>query len=282
MQISAKIIADTESSFTGKRITSLQLVMPRFILAQFNKHRVFSNNALSSRAIPVKKLLEQVRNDYVQPIFWGKNKSGMGADEELSGEQKELAQEVWYRAAMQMADAAEQLTGVGLAKEAANRLLEPFMWEHVIVTATEWDNFFNLRLAHDSQREMQALARAMKDAMDVNTPDKSRFHLPYITMTEILEWQQSKGITTAEVLYDAYKYFAPISAARCARVSYLNHDQSAPSFEKDMALAERLLAACHVTCFEHQAHALNYPHNYRANFIGWQSYRYDLEHAGEL
>lgn len=32
-----------------------------------------------------------------------------------------------------------------LTKQLCNRLLEPFMWHRVLVTSTEWDNFFELR-----------------------------------------------------------------------------------------------------------------------------------------
>ena len=83
------------------------------------------------------------------------------------------------------------------------------------------------------------------------------------------------------MLYDAYEYFAPISAARCARVSYLNHDQTAPVIERDLELANKLLDASHCTPFEHQAQ-VEYSRDRRANFMGWQSYRYDLEQAGKL
>lgn len=276
--ISAKIIADTIGKHGG-RITSLQLTMPRFILAQFNTHRAFSRSTASSRAIPVKKMIEQVRQDYVRPIYWGTNQAGMVAEKELPIKLQELAKEIWYRAAMSAADYAEQLNTANLHKQLANRILEPYMWAHTIVTATEWDNFFALRLDDAAQPEIQALARAMKDVMDSSEPTESRFHLPYINKTEIFEWQQSKGITTTEVLYDAYEYFAPISAARCARVSYLNHDQTEPVVERDLELASKLLDAKHASPFEHQAQASEYR---RANFMGWQSYRYDLEQAGRL
>lgn len=282
MEISAKIIADTENPFTGKRITSLQLTMPRFILAQFNTHRMFSRSTASSRAIPVKKMIEQVRNDYVRPVSWGKNQAGMVAEEELPIELRELAEEIWYKSAMSAADYAEQLDKAGAHKQIVNRILEPYMWAHTIVTATEWTNFFALRLADDAQPEIQELARAMKDAMDSSEQTESHFHLPYITMAEIFEWQQSKGITITEVLYDAYEYFAPISAARCARVSYLNHDQTAPVIERDLELANKLLDARHASAFEHQASTTEYRGERRANFIGWQSYRYNLEQMGKL
>ena len=80
--INAKIVADSMSP-EGVRLTTLQLRYPRFILAEFNTHRVFSRNSSSSRAIPVKKMLEQVQTDPAMPVWWGKNQPGMQAREEL-------------------------------------------------------------------------------------------------------------------------------------------------------------------------------------------------------
>ena len=53
--ISAEIIADTYCEFTDERVTTMEVTMHRFVLAEFNTHRVFSRNSASSRAIPVRK-----------------------------------------------------------------------------------------------------------------------------------------------------------------------------------------------------------------------------------
>lgn len=266
--IKAKVIADTIHN--GKRITSLQLVMPRFILAQFNTHRVFSRSTASSRAIPTAKLIEQVRNDYVRPVQWGMNKAGMQSERELDVHEQELAKELWWRAANSAADFAEQLDKLELHKQYANRILEPFMWVHTIVTATEWDNFFALRLDDAAQPEIQLLAQAMKEAITNSIPNESQYHLPYILEEEIFAYQKSLGFTSD----NAFEHFAPISAARCARVSYLNHDQSNPNFEKDMALASRLFEHKHYSPFEHQAmSAMDNEQHLTRNFVGWVQYR---------
>ena len=266
--ITAKVIADTIHN--GHRITSLQLVMPRFILAQFNTHRSFSRSTASSRAIPTAKLIEQVRTNYVQPVQWGANKAGMQSEQELEAHEIEKAKEIWCRAANAAADFAEQMAALGLHKQHANRIIEPYMWAHTIVTSTEWENFFKLRIDDAAQPEIQLLAKEMKAAIDNSVPKESRYHLPYITDDEICTYQKEKGFLSKET----FEHFAPISAARCARVSYLNHDQSKPDFKKDLELAKRLLEHRHYSPFEHPARAAWYCNLQETrNFTGWAQYR---------
>ena len=57
-QISAKIIADSYSAINGKRITTFELVYPRFIHSELMTHRLFSRNAMSSRAVPIQKMID--------------------------------------------------------------------------------------------------------------------------------------------------------------------------------------------------------------------------------
>lgn len=269
--IKAEVVLDTV--WNGKRITTLQLRLPRFILAQLNTHRAFSRSTASSRAIPTGKLLEMVKNDAVQPVYWGKNQAGMQASEEVDAETKEKALQEWRLAALSASKTAEKLLELGLHKQIANRILEPFMWAETIVTATEWDNFFKLRLHEDSQPEIQELARCMKEAIDNSEPVKSKIHLPYITLDEMEDYVQGSIATDSESLNEClYQYFVPVSAARCARVSYLNHDQSNPVIEKDLATAEKLISASHHSPFEHQAYALSEVVPCR-NFIGWKQAR---------
>ena len=70
MTITAKVVADSLSP-DGARITSLQLRYHRFIHAEFMTHRVFSRNAGSSRAIPIKRLIADVLRDPAVPVHWG-------------------------------------------------------------------------------------------------------------------------------------------------------------------------------------------------------------------
>lgn len=243
MTITAKVIADSIAN--DIRLTTLELEYPRFIHSEFMTHRMFSRNSSSSRAIPVVKMLDKVRNDPATPIHWGKNKPGMQADEQLDSLS---GIGYWIGAAGCMVDIACDMSNDGYHKQIVNRLLEPFQHIKVIVTATEWDNFFNLRLHKDAQPEMQELARCMKQAMDESTPVEllpGEWHLPYIKEEE---WKDddSEDYFTLEELKKC-------SVARCARVSYLNHDDTNPSIEDDLKLYDRLLEAGHMSTFEHQS-----------------------------
>ena len=69
--ISAKIIADSVSP-AGKRVTTYELNYPRFVHAEFMTHRLFSRNAASSRAIPVPKMIDNIKANTAMPIpSWG-------------------------------------------------------------------------------------------------------------------------------------------------------------------------------------------------------------------
>lgn len=157
----AKIILDSINE-SGDRLTTFQLRYPRFIHSELMTHRVFSRNAMSSRAVPVAKMIAQVRENPAKPIHWGMNKPGMQATEEVP---VASAEHLWQKAANLAADVAEQMVKLNLHKQVANRILEPFQWMNTIVTATEWDNFFELRAHPDAQPEFQKLAVMMQNAM---------------------------------------------------------------------------------------------------------------------
>lgn len=242
--INAKVIKDSIGT-NSKRILTMQLRYHRFIHSEFMTHRVLSRNASSNRAIPTAKLIEMVRTDPVMPVFWGKNQAGMQAREELDENNLSCAKHGWLLAASKAAGYAEALLLTGVHKQIANRILEPFLPIDTIVTATEWDNFFELRDHPDAQPEMQELARCMRRAMEESKPRELQYgqwHLPYIDDTDI------------EFIPD--DVLAKVSAARCARVSYLNHDGTNPSIDADLALFDRLITSkpAHASPVEHQAY----------------------------
>ena len=82
MTITAKVICDSICKHSKIRITTLELEYPRFIHSEFMTHRMFSRNASSSRAIPVARQIEMIKEDPAMPIHWGKNQPGMQAKEE--------------------------------------------------------------------------------------------------------------------------------------------------------------------------------------------------------
>lgn len=261
--IYAKVIEDSISN-GGHRLTTLECSYPRFIHSEVMTHRVFSRNAMSSRAIPVAKMIEQVRTNPAAPIHWGANQPGMQAHQEVAN--TDVARTAWKIAAGRAADDAEFLNTMGLHKQVVNRILEPFQWMRTIISATEWDNFFALRAHPDAQPEFQALAVAMRNAMAGSSPvhrgpgtgfASAGWHLPYVLAGERM------GLP-ADTL-------TKISAARCARVSYLTHDGDNPSIDKDLTLFDRLVGSSpmHASPIEHQA----MPGSGQRNFVGWKQLR---------
>ena len=266
-QITAKVIADSVNTH-DQRITTLELQYPRFIHSEFMTHRVFSRNAASSRAIPVVKMIRQVQEDPAMPIHWGANQPGMQATSEVQGDARTLAVGAWINAAGSAALAAQGLMALGVHKQVANRLLEPFQLMRTIVTATEWANFFHLRDHEDAQPEIRALAVAMREAMEVSTPKRlsaGEWHLPYVLENEM-------QLIREEVL-------RKLSTARCARVSYLTHDGQTPDTDKDIALYERLVGSSpiHASPAEHQATPAKYADSRSGNFKGWIQHRKLIE-----
>ena len=258
-----KMIEDSIAT-NGKRLVTMQLRYQRFIHAEFMTHRVFSRNASSSRAIPVAKMIEQVRNDPAMPVHWGKNQPGMQANEQLENLDLLHAKDAWFEAANKASTIAEYMTTIGLHKQVANRILEPFQFINVVVTATEWDNFFDLRTHKDAQPEFQVLAKEMKRVMEESTPivrQVGEWHLPYVQAEERKMYPRDMQIQ--------------MSAARCARVSYLKHDNTKPNVEDDIALYHRLITSkpSHASPIEHQATPFSKADYASNNFWGWEQYR---------
>lgn len=266
-----QIIADSIAP-NGVRLTTMQLTYQRFFHSEFMTHRVFSRNASSSRAIPVRKVLSQVWNDPATPIHWGANQAGMQAKGQLKGVKLALAKGLWKWAGRAACVFAWGMMKVGLHKQVANRLLEPWQYIHVVVSSTDWDNFFELRDHPDAQPEIQALARDMKFALTASVPRRlalGQWHLPYV----------EQDLADNDTLLPMFK---KISVARCARVSYALHDGSYPSTAKDVELHDRLVASRprHSSPAEHQATPSLLSTDRSGNFRGWVQYRQMLE-SGE-
>ena len=149
MAYSARVLLDSISTI-GVRLTTLEVTFPRFVLAEFNTHRQLSRNSASSRAVPTSKLIERVERDPVLPLEWGRNKAGMSASELLSAEETQAAKCIWLQARDDAVLRARRLLELNVHKQELNRLLEPFLWHTVIVTATQLGEF--LRAALRAQR----------------------------------------------------------------------------------------------------------------------------------
>lgn len=273
--MSAKIIADSVAP-SGVRLATFEFRIPKCLLAEFNTHRMVSKNAASSRAIPVKRVFEQVLNDPYIPHF-GKNKSGMQSAVELTAAEKDAATREWLRQRDHAVKVVRRIATdewwwtpnygfilplekggnipvgwpLNVHKQTANRLLEPFMYADVVATATDWQNVWHLRNHHMAHPDIQTPIRAGHELYKASKPRSLKAgepHLPY------LQERDSLDPVEAQVRY---------SVARCARVSMETQD-GAVDIRKDLQLYDRLEnpdpndpdSPIHASPFEHVAFAL--------------------------
>lgn len=243
--ITAKVIADSINE-TGQRLTTFELEFPRLILSECNTHGAIEKNTSSSRAIPVSKMLDHILEQNLKPIYFGSKKSGMQAGDELTGEDLQYVKDVWESALKGAVGQASLLDDCGVAKEVTNRITEPYQLIKAVWSATDWDNWFNLRLEKDADPNICMLAYKMYEALSKSKPTllkKGEYHLPYVTRGiginsdgENLSWFEGlyvgeypkDGMPSWLTLEDAIKY----SVASCASVSYRSTDMTLDKAEK--------------------------------------------------
>lgn len=277
--IQAKIVADSVAP-SGARLTTFVLTYPRFIHSEFMTHRMFSRNASSSRAIPVKKQIQMVLDNPAIPLAFTKNKAGMQGGSLLLGDEHDAAVDAWLFARDQAIDAANLLADLEVHKQYANRILEPFAHITVVCTATDYANFFALRYHSMAQPEICELAKQMWEVYSTSEPEEmveNEWHLPFVPWKEQNRMMQAGGPLTGD---EKHTNLIKMSVARCARVSYLNHEGKTPTVEEDLALYDRLLGQLpiHASPAEHQARASSDLDLQSGNFRGWTQYRKTLEH----
>ena len=287
---STEIVADSLAP-CGTRLTTWELCYPRFVHAELMTHRVFSRNSASSRAIPVQKMMDRIKNDPVLPKWWGKNQAGMQARAELEGADLEAAKKLWLELRDQALEGVKKLGDIGLHKQIANRPLESWMFITVIVSATSFANWFKLRDHVDAQPEIGWLAGDMRQKYKASKPvilKPGEWHMPY-TADRLELSEAGYGI-------EAMK---KISTGRLARVSFLTHN-GVRDPAADLELCDRLSTSGHWSPFEHVAQAFTTfswnemvseelhksfstgkPFNQMilGNFVGWKQFR--KEFSGE-
>lgn len=265
------IIKDSISPL-NKRIVTFILEYQRYIHSELMTHRMLSRNTASSRAIPASKVRDLVLTNPAVPSYWGKNKSGMKASEEISDIDSAIA---WWTESLQsQVKFHEQGEQLQIHKQVLNRILEPYFNITCIVTVTanSLPNLFYLRDDVDAQPEIRNLVHEMKEQYLTHVPNKIGFfdwHLPLITEDDIIEVQKKcKDIKLA---------LPKISAARCARVSYLTHEGKR-DINKDFELFDKLVGGVssgrpgHWSPLEHPATPHIFP-RHQGNFYGWKQLR---------
>lgn len=285
-----KMIADSLAP-CGKRLTTITARYPRIVHAEIMTHRDRERNAASSRAIPSHVMSEAIKNHPFVPLMWGLEKSGMQMGEQVPPELTALANELWLEARDKMVEYAKAIANIGetfndtypgeakaewqdirIHKSLPNRLTEPWMWITVVMSATEWKNFYRLRCHPDAEIHFQKIAGMMRDLHEQSKPtplDAGNWHLPFIWPSDWID--AAELVDTREQQVTLIKN---ISVARCARVSYLTHEGKR-SLDKDIELFDRLIGG---SGFGHYS-----PHGHVAcackdlirsgPFIGYSQYR---------
>lgn len=295
MGYAAKVICDSIAP-NGRRATTMLVTMPQMIEQEFLRHRSFSCSFSSTRAIPMIKQIQAVIDDPMIPVSWGKVGKGMQAKEELSKSDSYKAREYWLSASRRAIDFTKLLVRDldtnstlenAVHKQVAGRLLQPFAWRTGVITATDWRQFFTLRCHADAQPEIQPFAylclKAYLESISRQL-DECQWHRPFVDFQPLLGFAEDS--------------LNKISAARCARTSYLKHPSTEeykesdliPNAEEDIAMANRLLDGSggvgHFSPFEHQLQARGKAEGFIAsgNMLGFIQFRKTLsgENSEEL
>ena len=302
-----EMIADSISEH-GHRISTFVLTYHRFIHGELMTARLFSRNAMSSRAVPVHKMIDYVNEHPATPVYWGKNQAGMQADGEtntpvkidlswlMDGLTYELSrEEAWEEAKNFSTSVARGFADAGYHKQIPNRIIESHQMIRTVVTATEFDNWYWLRNHPDAQPEINLLAKMMLEVhndSDPTTLHETEWHTPfYAKGVWSAHYTDDDGIDFDKYgvkLSDALK----VSASCAAQASFRKADES---IEKARNIYDKLIESVpvHASPVEHSAkpmklnvydkqgqkweegvtHCDRFGQLWSANFRGWVQYR---------
>ena len=276
MTTSAKVIADVINP-NGNRLVIMEATFHRFVLAEVNTHRSHSRSSASSRAIPVETMLGKARNSPAFPILWTREQPGMQGGDELLGFDRNDAEDLLKRISdftiEQIAAYIERHPdkSTRLHKSLLNRPMEWFQYHTVIIGATDdgWANFFAQRATRHSplaQPELRAVVDLMLEGYETSTPqflNYGQWVTPYIQPGEVFHTEEMRK---------------EVSAARCARVSYLNHN-GVRDVGADLDLFAKLAAAepMHAAPLEFVATPLTQAMKPLGNFTGYRQFRHIVQ-----
>jgi len=266
------ILADSQT-FYGDRLTTFAVCFPRYLLAEFNTHRMFSRNSASSRAIPFKKMVKLCKEHPFIPVKFLKEHTGMQGTEAFSEGEAILVKDRWLMARDAAVEAAEYLNAIKVTKQLCNRILEPFMWHTALVTATNYHNFFALRVHEAAEIHIEIIARMMLDCYNASQPifhKQGEWHIPFGDQFDEARLHALHSEEGREWSMEEYK--VALATARCARVSYLTFEGK-DDYNNDLKLHDGLAKSGHWSPFEHCAKAGTPMGRMSGNFKGWLQYR---------
>lgn len=191
-------------------------------------------------------------------------------------EDPERARRIWLDARNEALRYADVLHTAGVHKSLVNRVVEPWMWITVVMTATEWRNFFRLRCHPDAEIHFQKIAGMIRDVIEASTPaslSAGQWHRPFVDNMPDTEFVYAWVDDTYAPEHRDYALNC-ISTARNARVSYMTHEgEHDPA--KDLNLFDKLSNGSgfgHWSPMEHVGEAQAEPIR-SGPFIGWKQFR---------
>ena len=230
-------------------------------------------------------MLKDVVDDPFIPIKWMAAHKGMQGTEYLNEADSREAVHQWLKSRHLAVQQAKELDRLRVTKQLVNRILEPYMWHEVIVTATDYENFFALRAHPDAEIHIAALAEAMLLAYNKSTPTRlsaEQWHIPFgdhFDRAKLVALVDKTDPLSAEEQIERFK--KEIACARSARISYKpfgSEDQY--DYVADRKLFRSLVDGGHMSPLEHCARAMSdaefnerYANGYCGNFRGFVQYR---------
>lgn len=293
----------------GVELKTIQARYPRMVHADAKTHRLIrgwhdemleihhdlslladeslSRNGRSSRAVPFSKLLSETYQAPYIPHFL-KNQPGMIAGEEFDETTLANLQARWKLLAEVVCREMQFFAEAGVHKQWVNRPLEAFGYIDVLISGTDWQNFFHLRDEQGAQPEVQDLAKAIRLAMEASTPkllQPGEWHLPYADREEdrqstidFLRAGTRRLINSDEIIAVLRK----LSVARCARLTYEPFNGEG-SVEAEIKRHDTLVVSqpVHASPAEHQATPDTFSKEHESwdqpwlhgNLRGWCQYR---------
>lgn len=257
-QISAKVICDSINSHND-RIVTVECVVPRIVLAEFNTHRMFSRNSASSRAIPAAKMRQMILDGPFVPIKWMKEHKGMQGTDYFEGSDATAIDFIWRMGSIEAVERSAAMSEGGLTKQLANRIIEPYMYHKILLTSTDFENFTALRAEGAAEIHIQDFAYKLIEALNTSVPKSlmtGQWHIPYGDEIDMNKLADADWSPRVEDRLQELKL--KIATARCAQVSYIiiGEDGKPMDYHKLILLHDRLAGNGHVSPMEHCAQTM--------------------------
>jgi hypothetical protein len=275
-----RVLAATYNPISNTKMISFLVDFPTVLLAELRTHRIITQGSLyehseltdismsanSARAIPSKTYLQKILENPFTPIWTGKQAGMSGSN--ITEQQKEQATHLWLEHLQSdivdtgTAQYVEDLIELGIHKQNCSRLLSPYAYTTCILSGTEWDNLFFLRLGKDAQPEFKEIAILLKKLYDSADWKESKYHIPFEDEIKHQYWGKIENsfLNVPEPLIKGatkeLDVLMKVSASMCAKLSYNTQDNE-DALEKHLDRANMLIESKHQEPFSHQAVAMS-------------------------